>query len=253
MATKTKTPKPKEQMELLADLGDGLKLYMAPLDQLREQDVNARILEPADHVQLVNNIRKSGHLESVPFCARAKADGPVEIISGHHRIRAAREAGVKKAPILVDESGLSRTELVAKQLAHNRLSGYDDPATLRRLFSILNTPDLILESGLANDQLKVPDVTLDPILAPHLNMDWKVVTFAFLPHQQESLQALIEATPPSDLVAAAGMEQFQGFMEAVVKYARLKKVTNAGMAVALLTRLALELIEKEEVTDGQAR
>ena len=44
-------------LSLIADLGDGMKLYMARLDKLREQDVNARILPTSEHNTLVNNIR----------------------------------------------------------------------------------------------------------------------------------------------------------------------------------------------------
>ena len=86
--------------------------------------------------------------------------------------------------MLVDESGLSRSEIVAKQLAHNRIQGFDDPETLRRLFSILDTPDLILASGLADDLLELPLVDLESGITPYMDMGWKTVTLTFLVHVQ---------------------------------------------------------------------
>lgn len=76
-------------------------------------------------------------------------------------------AGMQVVDLLVDESGLLRSEIVAKQLAHNRLVGFDDSETLQRLFALLATPDDILQSGLANDILSPPQVELDQLLIPH--------------------------------------------------------------------------------------
>lgn len=235
--------------QLIMDLGNGLKLYMANLGGLREQDINARVMPLAEHNQMVNNMRRRGGMESVPYCVRV--DGKVEVVSGHHRIRAAREAGISRAPILVDESGLSRSEIVAKQLAHNRLVGFDDPDTLRRLFESLTTPDDILQSGLAEDMSGPETLGLDRLLAPHLDMDWKLVSFAFLPHQLDNLKTLLYTIPPSALVAGVPMELFDAFLQAVIKYGRLKNVTNAGTAVALIIEKMLVEIRIEEEVAAQ--
>jgi hypothetical protein len=236
-----------EERRLLTHLGDGLGLYMVPLEFLREQDVNARIMDGGEYGQMVSNIRKSGYLESVPLCATAPDDtSKLEIVSGHHRIRAAREAGLKEVPILLDSSGLSRTEIVAKQLAHNRLVGRDDPELLRQLFELLDTPELMLESGLANDLLDIPEVDLDQLLAPRLEMDWKVITFTFLPHQFDDMQGLLDAIPATDLLLAGSLDQFSEFMKATIQYARIKNVRNAGLAIASLTAIALKEIEESQ-------
>jgi len=239
-------------LSLLADLGGGLKLYTADLSTLREQDVNARIMPSSEFAQLVSNIKKRGHLESVPYCVLA--NGVVELVSGHNRVRAAREAGITHAPVLVDESGLSRSEVVAKQLAHNRIVGFDDRDTLNKLFTMIHDPDLVLETGLSGELMKTLDVELEPLLAPRMDMDWKNVTFTFLPHQLEALQELVDAMPPSDDVMTAAMGQFDSFMKATVGVGRLKNVRNAGMAVALLTEIALREIQSaEESEDGEEK
>jgi len=237
-----------DYLELLCDLGNGLSLYMAKLDRLREQDINARIMPPKEYAQLVNNIRSRGGLESVPYCVRM--NGRVEVVSGHHRIRAAKEAGVNEAPVLIDESGLNRSQIIAKQLAHNRLAGMDDTDTLRQLFQMLTSPSDILTSGLADDLLELPEVELEPVLAPHMDMDWRTVSFAFLPHQIEKMKALIEQLPASDMVWVGLNEQFESFMKAVVGYARLKHILSAGIAIAVLTDIALKQLEADANATG---
>ena len=204
-------------------------------------------MRPADYDQLVQNIKRAGHLESVPFCALQ--GGVVETVSGHHRVRAAIDAGIKRAPILVDASGLTRSAMVAKQIAHNRLEGQDDPETLRLLFSLIETPDEMLESGVSGDILDAGDQTLEPLLVPHLDIDWKIVPFTFLPHQLDNLTAIIDAIPPSDAVMVADMSQFKPFLDAATKFSRLKNIRNASTAIAVISEeLARQngLLEAEE-------
>jgi hypothetical protein len=117
---------------------------------------------------------------------------------------------------------------------------------------MLETPDLMLESGLANDLLDIPVVDLDTLLAPRLEMDWRVVTFTFLPHQFDDMQALLDAIPATDLVLAGNVDQFNEFMKATIQYARIKNVRNAGLAIASLTAIALREIQESQVEDDSA-
>ena len=217
---------------LLHDLGEDMLLCEAELSALKEQDVNARILPPAEHNQLVNNIRQRGKLESVPYCSLNRS--AVEIVSGHHRVKAAVEAGVMTAPILLDVSGMSRSELVAKQIAHNRLSGFDDQDTLMELFGMLESPDDILQSGMANDVIEIPEADFKPFRTPALNIDWQTVTFTFLPHQVEDYQALVATIPASAEIGVLPMDRYQAFMDAVLRYGQATNVRNISTLVALM-------------------
>ena len=78
--------------ETVADMGSGLVIAKVKLTDFREQDINARIMKTEMQKQLTDNIKKRGQLESLPFCALI--DGKIEIISGHHRIRSAKDSGV---------------------------------------------------------------------------------------------------------------------------------------------------------------
>ena len=238
--------------ELIRDLGDGMLLVEAELSVLREQDVNARILPDFEHSTLVNNIRKRGRLESAPYCALV--DGRIEIVSGHHRVRAAREAGIKSAPILLDSSGLSRSQIIAKQLAHNRLAGFDDEEVLLQLFSELDDPDLIIESGLAEDLgANLPDLfSKAKIDVPNMDINFKQVNITFLPHQIEDvakLDEMISSIPECDESWAVPDKMFMDFQKTISRYSRIKFVRNYGTLIHMITEKMLAEIGEEEAKE----
>ncbi|RLC43118.1 MAG: chromosome partitioning protein ParB, partial [Candidatus Coatesbacteria bacterium] len=119
-------------MEKLLEIHKDIWIARAKINELREQDINPNTMPKTMFDQLTINIKKRGTLESLPFCA--EVNGKYEIISGHHRIRAARAAGMDEVYILLDTSGLSRDEIIAKQLAHNNINGTVDPDLTLRLF-----------------------------------------------------------------------------------------------------------------------
>ncbi len=74
-----------------------LSIYKVHPDILREQDKNARVMDAKPFQRLTENIKKNGQMESMPYCHKTVSPGGSEefsIISGHHRVRAARKAGL---------------------------------------------------------------------------------------------------------------------------------------------------------------
>ena len=122
--------------EKIYDMGTGLIIAKVPLDKVREQDINARIMKKEMQDQLTTNIKNRGQLESLPLLV--EKDGVLEIISGHHRIKSAREAELKEIVAIIDVSGLSRSKIAAKQLAHNAISGFDDQDVLKEICKMLD-------------------------------------------------------------------------------------------------------------------
>ena len=93
--------------ERLLGLNNGLAIYKVDVSEVREQDKNARVMDKNRFFRLVENIKKEQRLESLPFCVKnPKRENEFLIISGHHRIRAFREAGFSSLFILVDEKTL---------------------------------------------------------------------------------------------------------------------------------------------------
>jgi hypothetical protein len=160
-------------------IGDDLWIEEVNIADLKEQEVNANVMKPATMQRLTENILKRKHLESVPYCAQPNGEGPIEIVSGHHRVRAARSAGFTRIVALVDRSPLTRSQIVAKQLAHNALAGSDDPDILKRLIGKMTTVDDLLESGLDEKFLPTPENYKVTLFTPHADYKWKTCNFIF--------------------------------------------------------------------------
>lgn len=133
----TANPEAVIEPEKILDPGARLGLCKIPPSALREQDVNARSMSTAMFERLSQTIARDKRLESLPLCARTERG--LEIISGHHRVRPATAAGLSELFSIVDATGFTRSELAAKQLAHNsiRLKGFAPP---RKPVSATNSP-----------------------------------------------------------------------------------------------------------------
>ena len=239
------------------DLGNGLRIEVVAIGELREQDTNAHVMPPAKFERLVENIRRRGALESLPYCVQPGGEGPVEIVSGHHRVRAANAAGLTHIAVLVDTSTYSRSAIVAKQLAHNALVGHDDEEILKQLVATIDNPDDLLMTGLPKELLPGPEHDAMMLFTPRIDFDWRTVTFAFLPHQIDNLEKLLDSLDgQQDLVLCALREQFEPLLHAAAKLARIKKIRAGGTVLALLTEMALSEVqraEQDERTESEQR
>ena len=237
----SKTEGTKIIYETVADMGSGLIIAKVPVACLREQDINARIMKTEMQKQLTDNIRKRGQLESLPFCALTKNGSRVEIISGHHRIRSAKDAGLKEIFVILDVSGLNRSKITAKQIAHNAISGFDDQAMLKELAKLMDDVDDMIESYAGKEVLTEATADLDKLLSPRIEFDWKNITFAFLPHQIADLNVLVEATKrlSPDYVGVAGMDEYNPFIQTLSKYQDFTDVKNVGAAIHSMIQTTL--------------
>lgn len=231
-------------------LGQGIELRLVRATDLREQDLNAQVMQPAEFERLVENIGNRGALESLPYCAQPPGQDDIEIISGHHRVRAAVQAGVEPFWVMVDTSPLTRSQITAKQIAHNQLVGRSDERIIRQMLEHIENVDDLLETGLPQDFMPAlpPDATA--ILTPHAEFDWRTVSLTFLPHQLDDFTALVATLDGTqDLVGVAPIETFEPFARALSRYQRIKKILSVGTALALLTRIALEEVKPSTGND----
>ena len=235
------------QVNQRMDIGDGIAVVVVQASHLREQDINAQQMDPTKFARLVENIRQRGALESLPYCHQPNGEGPISIVSGHHRAKAAREAGLTEFPVLLDTKEMPRSLIRAKQIAHNQLSGTSDEEILRRMIDeIENTEDLLL-TGLDVDLLPPVDGDSPTLNLPHLEFDWREVSLMFLPEQLERLGELAGRLPSHPhLVGVAALQQFAPFSQAVVEYSKMVNVKNLAMAIDMLTRIALQQLAEED-------
>lgn len=234
--------KPKIEFETIAEMGSGLVIAKVSSEKIREQDINARIMKDEMQKQLTDNIKKRGQLESLPFCALTQDGTRIEIISGHHRIRSGKDAGLKDFFVILDTSGLSRSKITAKQIAHNAISGFDDKATLKELAKMLDDVDDMIESYAGKEILGEPEGDLEKYLSPTVHFDWKNVLLLFLPHQIKDLEKLVEEAKKfsPDYVGVVSIEEHEPFIKALAKYQGFADVKNVSAAVHAMTKLSLQ-------------
>lgn len=232
---------PKDTMQI----GEDLYIKWVEVTTLREQDINAQVMQPRHFERLTGNIRKRGGLESLPYCHQPGGKGPVEVISGHHRSRAARSAGMSRIPVIVDTRTMRRSEVIAKQIAHNELMGSPDKDVLATLVSLIDNVDDLIATGLDEEQLPTVEADDTKLAIPHGEFDWRAATLMFLPHQMEDFKdAIMAIANGTDLVGVASVEQFDEFASAVYAFGRCKEVRNFTTMIALLTDIARREVEQ---------
>lgn len=220
-----------EGCSVIYDMGSGLVIAKVQIDKVKEQDINARVMKNEMQDQLTANILKRGQLESLPFLVLK--DRNLEIVSGHHRIKSARAAGLKEIIVIVDVSGLSKSQIAAKQLAHNAISGFDDDSTLREIIKMITDVDDMIESFIGKDIMEEPLEQYDKMLSPSVQFDFKNVTFSFLPHQIQNMDILIKSleTTASEIIGVAPYEQCEIFIETLSRYQKFMDIRNVGAAI----------------------
>jgi hypothetical protein len=227
-------------MELAPDLW----IEWVDIAELREQDVNAQQMQPRHMDRLTENIRIRGMIESLPYCHQPGGVGPISIVSGHHRVRAARAAGLRRIPVMVDKQAMSKGRIIAKQIAHNELVGAPDEAILAQLVAALESVDDMLMSGLDENWLPSPQGQDTDLLIPHAEFDWRMVMFLFLPTQIEQIDELVKACEGgAEMIGAASLDQFDEFSHALVAFARSRNIKNMAVAIDVLTTTALRAVE----------
>lgn len=112
------------------------------IDEIVFVEKNARFMEQTTFLQLVDNIKKDGQLSSVPFTILQEKTGKYEVISGNHRVKAAKQAGITRLHIMyVEEHLITNDEKRAIQLSHNSITGQDDLEILRELVDEITSAD----------------------------------------------------------------------------------------------------------------
>jgi hypothetical protein len=181
---------PRRPPERLLDLGQGLAIWRVHVDDLAEQPLNAQSMTPAMFARLKTTVERDGRLESLPFCALTSTDPVrIEIVSGHHRTRAARAAELFYVACLVDETGLGPDPVKAKQLAHNAIAGESEAQLVQRIFESIGSVDARLEAFIQ------PEGDLPaPVRLPRLNVDlgYRTIQLVFLPGQANDFDAAVE-------------------------------------------------------------
>jgi len=216
-------------------------LKIAVMDPLllKPQQVNARYFTVEKMRQLTDNVRLSGHLESTPLIY-FDDDGEARIISGHHRVDAAKAAGLKLIMVLVAEPG-TRDEIVSKQLAHNAIVGLDDKMLLQDLFESITSLSMKMRTGLDSEIQKIGTVSLN--FKVGMTREFTVL---FLPEDiglfDDAMEAALELVPikPSADIRITSMEYWDRFKSVIMRLKKVENIKSNGSALIRLIELAEE-------------
>lgn len=175
-----------------ASLLEGVTTRIIEIDpnELKLLEVNARRMTHEQYQRLVENIKRDGALTSVPF-ACLDDDGRYLVLSGNHRTRASRDAGLTKIAVMVTDDPLDHQRRVAIQLSHNAIAGEDDPTILASLYDELEDVDWRAYAGLDDKALKLLEqVTIGSL--SEANLDFTTISIVFLPNEAARVKAAFD-------------------------------------------------------------
>jgi hypothetical protein len=247
-------PQGPPEYEILLDLGNNLCIARVAIDDLREQDINAHTMPAQMFRQLADNITNRGALESLPFCALTKKH--IEIVSGHHRKRAASAAGLTHIIVLLDTSGLTRDQIRAKQLAHNSINGTDDPQIIKQIYDMIADAEAKIEAFIDPKALDIPKPDSIPITdLLGSDLDHRTMMFVFLHHQHENFEKVIELISKDvDEVGVADIIHFDKFRDTLKQVKDIENVRAVGMVISKMCDIVIEHYRElnQEKTDVTA-
>lgn len=232
---------------------EGMRLEYVSLESLHEQDINPRSMPQRMFDQLIDNVKNSGVLESVPLCAYV--NNRIEIISGHHRVRAARAAGVKNILVLVYDD-ITHSRLRSKQLAHNTISGTDDPEMVRRVWSEILDVQAQFEAYV---DPRVFNAIPEPVKFTPVDVNVqalvKTVMIIFLPTQALDFAQAVDMINPKgevDRIYLASKDTYDGWKVALSKVREDCDIVSLPTAIAEMARLAVETLDsRASATDSE--
>lgn len=232
-----------EKNKKVVELDLGLEIWSLVISNLKEQDINAQVMDDRKMKILTSNIKNRGTLESLPYVHK-KGD-TFSIVSGHHRVRAANAAGLKTIYALVDTNELTKSQIVSKQIAHNELVGTADSEILAELVKQMQEVDDIIASGLPEkflNQIAQQSPVMD---LPQLDFDWRTLQLVFLPEQLKEFQSLVKMVDSkAEFVGVANVSQFDEFSKAMVQFGKTRNIKSIGATIQLLTEIALKEVEQ---------
>lgn len=166
------------------------------------------------------------------------------------RVKAAQQAGIESVLVMYYAEAVPEEERIAKQLSHNAIVGEDDPAVLKALWGKIGDVGLKYYSGLDDKKLKaMAEVGLKAL--SEMRLDYKAVTFLFLPEEAEDLKRLFEFAVKNQVakeIHLAAAEAFDRLIRTLDKAKASYGVYNSAVAMTILLTLCARHIE--ELSEG---
>lgn len=227
--------------ELVASGVTPFKLALVDPREILPSPKNARYMPKRTFDQLVANIRQDGNLAGhYPLCWQ-REDGRFVILSGNHRVAATVEAGIPLIIITYTDRAMLEDEQVARQLAHNALSGMDNPVTLKELWESIQAVEFKVFTGIDESQL-AKLVPSDVVQVDSAGLVFEQVVLLFLPREATHIEALVRKLAKYDraLQLAAPYQDWDRFFGVLLKFKEDQRILNSATAL----RVMCELVEE---------
>jgi hypothetical protein len=231
---------------------EGMRVYHAQGDPktLTLLEDNARFMPHGMFETLVNQIRQDGVLQQWPFVWLDTKTGDKHVLSGNHRVKASIQAGLDLIDWTECDDPLMPDAQRRIQLAHNAISGQDDPVILKRLYDSITDVEERLMTGLDDATLDLLR-HVDTASLSEANLDFAGMLVLFLPPEFErALKAFDEARKMGDAKAimAARFDQHHAVLDALEDARESAHVMNAATAFDIL--LDVWDRHREDLADG---
>lgn len=215
------------------------------------QPRNARYFAPEVFRQLVDNIKVAGNLESVPLVYRHESrEGYFFTTSGHHRIDAAKEAGLNWVMVFIFKP-TSVDEITSKQLSHNALTGIDDPVVLAELFNSIEDLQAKIATGLTSEVGKIEYDSLNFKIGATKSMTLLFVPEELLDHlgrmdaiEEEISKIPVKGSEQTRLIGKADWNSFAALMRKIKKTENIKSNAVAFGWILSLAEAQLKSFKK---------
>ena len=239
--------KVQELNTLLGAAGRPFSLGYYDPRKLKLLETNARFMPNDKFAALVANVKRDGGLASVPLVYAFDEPETPLVLSGNHRIMAARAAATGPELCMVISARKTVDELVAIQLSHNAIAGADDLQTLKKLCDQIHDIDMKMYSGIDEDTLKkLEAIKFEAISEPRLV--FKTVTMLFLPHEIDELNAMLSEVDKlleDENSYALKVADYQEFFEMLANAKSGLKIKNTATALLELMRAGNRQLEAE--------
>ena len=231
--------------EMLAGVSDYIyggraELRIVGLKDLRHLSKNARFFQRERFEQLVDNVRSDGMLESIPLCWENENE-EILVISGNHRVQAARKAGLTEIPILLLKGNIAEGRRIAKQLAHNALVGSDDLEILAELWNEMEDLADKLYAGLDSEIVdEIESIEFKGYTPEPIRMEEIVIWFlpSELARLEEALKQSCLADSAKGTVFTARAEDYDRVWKMLVEVKKRDNIKNTAVAFNRLVDFA---------------
>ena len=222
-----------------------IRLEEIPVEQIDILKKNARYMNADTFKILKRNIEADGELTSVPFAIKRKER--YEIISGNHRVMAAKDAGVQTIRCLVvDEEEITRDDILRIQLSHNSLTGQDDTTLLQEIYQSISDINIKSLTGLDESMFNVDEFDIQALSPKGLKTS--IINLLFLEGEGEDFAETIEYLEgicKKDPVYLAKHNEYQGFLQDMGYLKDKLNIKNHASLILYLIKEKKNSLEEE--------